>query len=349
MRSNRRSLSIALLFAALLATSLAAYSQTTPSTPSTPPAQAALPAPLPAPFPAHSVILMVPFTPGGAADIAARVVSQQMSAQVGQPIVIENRPGAGTILAAIGTASAKPDGYTLMFATSSTQAVNASLYKHLPYDAANGLVPVALIDTVPFVLVVNPALPVHSVADLVALAKAQPGALNFGSGGEGSAHFLLMELFNSMTGTRMTHVPYKGTAPALNDVLAGNIPLMFCDIAAALPFIKAGKLRALGVSTATRAAAAPDIAPLAEVGLPGFDASAWHMVVAPANTPATALAALNREFNQAVKSPLVQQRLVALGLTPLGSGTPSELQAYLKSETVRWSRVVSDSGIAGSE
>lgn len=300
-------------------------------------------------FPDHALTLIVPFTPGGAADVAARVVGQGLAARIKQAVVIDNRPGAGTILAAVSTAAAKPDGYTIMLATSSTQAVNPTLYKRLPYDAAKGLVPVSLINSVPFVLVVNPALPVHSVADLVKLAKQKPGSLNFGSGGVGSAHFLLMELFDSMTGIRMTHIPYKGTAPALNDVLAGNIPLMFSDISTALPFIKAGKLRALGVSTAQPVEAAPDIPPLAQVGVPGFDAAAWQMIVAPAKTPADVIAKLNAQFNQAVATPAVRQHLVALGLVPLGTKTPAQLDVFLKAETARWGKVVEHAGIAGSE
>jgi tripartite-type tricarboxylate transporter receptor subunit TctC len=253
------------------------------------------------------------------------------------------------VIAANQVAKSAPDGYTLLWSVSSTQAINATLYKKLPYDPAKDLVPVALIGSVPFVLVVNPSLPVNSVMDLVRLAKQKPGELNYGSGGVGAAHHLFAELFSSMAGIKMTHVPYKGTLPALNDVVAGHIPLMFSDPAPALPLIEAGRLRALGVTTAERAAAAPKIAPIAEQGVPGFDAAAWQMVVAPAGTPDEIVARLNRELNAMTAGGDIRQKLVDFGLNPIGKGTPAELDRFLQSEIARWGKVVQQAGLAGTE
>jgi len=300
-------------------------------------------------FPSRTITLVVPFTAGGAVDVVARLLGQQLSDRLGRPVIVENRPGAGTVIAANQVAKSAPDGYTLLWSVSSTQAINATLYKKLPYDPAKDLVPVALIGSVPFVLVVNPSLPVHSVAELIRLAKQKPGELNYGSGGVGAAHHLFAELFSSMAGIKMTHVPYKGTVPALNDVVAGHIPLMFSDPAPALPLIEAGRLRALGVTTAERAAAAPKIAPIADQGMPGFDAAAWQMVVAPAGTPDEIVARLNRELNTMMMGADIRQKLVGFGLNPIGKGTPAELDRFLQSEIARWGKVVQQAGVAGSE
>src|SRR5712691_9926498 len=234
-------------------------------------------------YPSRQVSFIVPFAPGGGTDILGRMFGQKLSDRFGKPFVVENRPGAGTVTAAVQVAKSAPDGYTIMMATSGTMAMNPTLYKKLPYDPGKDLVLVALICNVPFVLVVNPALPVNSLADLVKLAKEKP--LSYGSGGAGAFHHLMGELFKTTLGIPMTHVPYKGTLPALNDVVAGHIQLMFSDLAPAYPLIQAGKVRALGVTTAQRAAAAPEISPLAEVGLPGFDWAAWQSVAAPGATP----------------------------------------------------------------
>src|SRR5713101_935918 len=227
-------------------------------------------------YPSRQVSFIVPFAPGGGTDILGRLFGQKLSDRFGKSFVIENRPGAGTVTAAVQVAKSAPDGYTIMMATSGTMAMNPTLYKKLPYDPGKDLVLVALICNVPFVLVVNPALPVNSVADLVKLAKERP--LSYGSGGAGAFHHLMGELFKTTMGVPMTHVPYKGTLPALNDVIAGHIELMFSDLAPAYPLIQAGKVRALGVTTAQRAASAPEIPPLAEIGAPGFDWAAWQAV-----------------------------------------------------------------------
>jgi tripartite-type tricarboxylate transporter receptor subunit TctC len=300
-------------------------------------------------YPNRPVTLVVPYTPGGAVDIVARLLGQKLADRLGKPFIIENRPGAGTVIGASAVAKALPDGYTLLWSVSSTQAINATLYKKLPYDPEKDLVPVAHIGAVPFVLLVNPSFPAQTVPDLIKLAKSKPGDLSYGSAGPGSAHHLFAELFSSMTGIKMTHIPYKGSVPALNDTIAGHIPLMFSDLAASLPLIQDGKLRALGVSSAERAASAPQIPPLAEMGVPGFDAAAWQMVVAPAHVPKEIIAKLNAELNTIVVRPEVREKLISFGLNPIGHGSPEELDRFLKSEIVRWGKVVQQAGIAGSE
>jgi tripartite-type tricarboxylate transporter receptor subunit TctC len=300
-------------------------------------------------YPERAVTILVPFAPGGGTDVLGRILARKLGERFGKTFVVENRSGAGTSIAAAAVAKAPPDGYTLLMSVSSTFAVNPTLYKKLPYDPDTELVPVSLLCTVPFVLVVNPALPVKSVRDLIKLAKEKPGQLSYGSGGVGAAHHLFAELFKSMTGTEMTHVPYKGSLPALTDVVAGNIQWMFSDLAPSLPLIKAGKLRALAVTTRERAEAAPDIPPLAEVGVPGYDAAAWQMLAAPAGIPDDVLAKLNGAVNDIVRSPEVSQQFVKLGLVPLGKSSPDELKRFVKSEGVRWSEVVKRAGIAGTE
>jgi tripartite-type tricarboxylate transporter receptor subunit TctC len=298
-------------------------------------------------YPTHQVNFVVPFAPGGGTDILGRLFGQKLSDRFGKPFVIENRPGAGTVTAAVQVAKSAPDGYTIMMATSGTMAMNPTLYKKLPYEPGKDLVLAALICNVPFVLVVNPALPVNSVADLVKLAKERP--LSYGSGGAGAFHHLMGELFKTTLNIPMTHVPYKGTLPALNDVIAGHIQLMFSDLAPAYPLIQAGKVRALGVTTAQRAAAAPEIPPLAEVGVPGFDWAAWQSVAAPGGTPKEILAKLNGAVNAAVAEPEVAKQLVDLQFIPIGKGSPDELERFVASETTRWSKVLQQAGVAGSE
>ena len=298
-------------------------------------------------YPNHQVNLVVPFAPGGGTDILGRLIGQKLSDRFGKPFVVENRPGAGTVTAAVQVAKSPPDGYTIMMATSGTMAMNTTLYKKLPYDPGKDLVLVALVCNVPFVLVVNPALPVNSVADLVKLAKAQP--LSYGSGGAGAFHHLMGELFKTTLDIPMTHVPYKGTLPALNDVIAGHIQLMFSDLAPAYPLIQAGKVRALGVTTARRAAAAPEIPPLAEVGVPGFDWAPWQSVAAPGATPPDILAKLNGALNEASGEPEVAKQLASLHFTPARKGSLAELEAFVKSETARWAKVLQQAGVAGSE
>jgi tripartite-type tricarboxylate transporter receptor subunit TctC len=298
-------------------------------------------------YPNHQVNFIVPFAPGGGTDILGRLVGQKLSDRFGKPFVVENRPGAGTVVGAVQVAGSAPDGYTIMMATSGTMAMNPTLYKKLPYEPGKDLILAALVCNVPFALVVNVDLPVHSVADLVQLAKAKP--LTYGSGGTGAFRHLMGELLKTTLNIPMTHVPYKGTLPALNDVIAGHIDLMFADLAPAYPLIEAGKLRALGVTTAQRAAAAPDIPPLAEVGVPGFDWAAWQSVAVPGATPKDVVGKLNVAINEAVAEPEVKKQLVDLQFIPIGKGTPAELEAFIRSETTRWAKVLQQAGVAGTE
>jgi tripartite-type tricarboxylate transporter receptor subunit TctC len=298
-------------------------------------------------YPTHSVTILVPFAPGGGTDLIARAVAQKLEQRLGQSFVIENRPGAGTSIAAGATARATPDGYTLMQATSGTMSMNPTIYKSLPYTPDKDLVPVALIAGVPFVLVVRPDLPVHSVADLVKLAKEKH--LTYGSGGVGAFHHLNAELLCSMTGIKMTHVPNKGSVPAMTDLISGNIDVLFVDIGPSIQLIRAGKARAVGISSAQPAAAAPEIPPLATVGLPGFNTTAWQMLVAPGGTPAPILDKLNTEVDAIVQTDEINKKFVGMGLVPIGKGSRKELADYVKSETVRWAKVIQNAGLAGTQ
>jgi tripartite-type tricarboxylate transporter receptor subunit TctC len=297
-------------------------------------------------YPDHPVTFIVPFAPGGSTDTLARLLGERLKPRLGKPFVIENRPGAGTVLATNFVAKSPADGYTIMMSVSSL-AIDATLYKSLPYDPGKDLALTALVATVPFVLVVNPALKVYDVADLIKLAKERQ--LSYGSGGIGAFHHLAAALFCSMAGIKMQHVPYRGTAPALNDLMGGYIQLMFSDMSTALPLINSGKVRALAVTTKQRVAALPDVPPLSEAGVPGYDAAAWQGVIAPAQTPDVVLAKLNSETNAIVTADDIRVRLKGLGLIPIGTGSVPELQKFLQSEIGRWSKVVTDAGIAGTE
>jgi tripartite-type tricarboxylate transporter receptor subunit TctC len=297
-------------------------------------------------YPSRSVSFIVPFAPAGGTDILARVLAQKLEQRLNKSFVVENRPGAGTVIATNFVAHSPPDGYTIMMSVSSL-AIDATLYKKLPYDPAKDLALVALIASVPFVLVVTPSLQVTSVDDLIKLAKQRP--LSYGSGGIGAFHHLCGALFASMAGIKLTHVPYHGTAPALTDLLGGYVQLMFSDLGPALPLINAGKLRALAVTTAHRFASLPDVPPLADAGVPGFDVAAWQAVVAPAQTSKDILNKLNAELNAIVALNDVRARMTDLGMIPIGKDAPDELQRFLESEIARWGKVVEAAGIAGSE
>jgi tripartite-type tricarboxylate transporter receptor subunit TctC len=297
-------------------------------------------------YPSHPVTFVVPFAPGGGTDTLAHLLGDKLQQQLGQPFVVQNRPGEGTLIATNFVAKSSPNGYTIMMAVS-TLAIDVTLYKKLPYDPAKDLTLVALIASVPFVLVVDPALPVYSVDDLVKLAKEKP--LSFGSGGIGAFHHLAGELFASMTGIKLRHVPYRGTLPALNDLVEGYIQLMFTDYGPAAPLITAGKLRPLAVTTTDRLAALPNVPPLAEAGVPGFNLAAWQGVIARAETPAMIIAKLNTQLNALVSTADVRERINDLGMKPLGTGNPDELASFLQAEIVRWAKIVETAGIAKSE
>ena len=311
------------------------------------PAKAQHPAQDPAKdYPNRQVIFVVPFAPGGSTDVLGRLIGQKLSERLGKPFVIENRPGAGTLTAALQVTRSVPDGHTIMMATSSTMAINVTLYKQLPYDPGKDLVVAGVICSVPFALVVDPSLPVHSVDDLIKLARERP--LSYGSGGPGSFHHLMGELFKATTGVPMTHVPYRGTVPALNDVVAGHIELMFCDVPPSAGMIQAGKVRALGVTTKARLAAFPDLAPIGET-VPGFEVAGWFMVVAPARTPPAIVDKLHRQMSAILAAPEIREQIVKLSLIPLASPSVDEMKAFVKSEIARWGNVVDAAGIAGTE
>jgi tripartite-type tricarboxylate transporter receptor subunit TctC len=263
-------------------------------------------------------------------------------------VVVENRTGAGMITGTSAVARAAPNGHTLLVATSSPLAINPTVHKKLPYDPVEDFVPVALIANSPLTLIVNPSLPVNSLPDFVKLAKEKAGQLSYGSAGPGSPHHLLFELLKSMTGIDATHIPYRGNVPAITDVVAGHIPAMFSD-PSGMPIVRDGKVRALGVSTATRLPQLPDVPTIAEQGLTGFAAAAWIMVVAPAKTPPAIVDRLHNELKTISQLPDVQAQIVKNGQTPTVTPPIPELRNYVKSELVRWGKVVQQAGIAGSE
>jgi tripartite-type tricarboxylate transporter receptor subunit TctC len=299
-------------------------------------------------YPARPVTIMVPFSAGGGSDLLARLVAQKLEEKLGKPFVIENRPGAGTTLAAMIVTRAPADGYTLMQATSSTMAINVSMHKKLPYEPLKDLVPVALLSSSPFFLVVRPDSPIKSVADLIATAKAKPNSLNYGSGGPGSMHHLSTELLESLAGIKMTHVPYKATPPAMNDLIAGHIQVLFGDTTSTLPMIRQGRLRGIAVTTAKRSPAAPDIPTVAET-VPGFESASWQMLVAPGATPPEVIALLNREIHTIFSEPSTIKELERRGIGPALTGTPAEVSEFDKKEIVRWRGVVRRAGLEGSQ
>jgi len=308
----------------------------------------AQPRPVPAPalpddYPARTVTILCPYAGGGGTDILARILGQNLSERFGKPFVVEDRPGAGTMIAANMVAKATPDGYTLLMGTSTPLAINATLHAKLPYDPSRDFVPLTLIANVPSVLVVSPSLPVRTTAELIEYAKANPNKLSFGSSGLGSPHHLTMELFKAMTGTELMHVPYKGSVQALTDVVAGTIPLMFVGLAPSLNLIRAGSLRALGVSSKTRVPELPDVPPIT-VDVPGFEAVAWQMLVAPAATPTPVVDKLHEALRQIGSQPEIKRKITQLGMLPIDTPSVADMKAYIKSEIAHWGSVVEKSG-----
>jgi len=297
----------------------------------------------PAAYPTKPIRLVVPFPPGGATDILAREVAKHLTEAWGQSVVVDNRPGAGGNIGSELVAKSAPDGYTLEMGTVGTHAINASLYSKMPYDHIKDFVPVILVAGVPNVLEVHPSVPVNSVQELIAYAKANPGKLNFASSGSGTSIHLSGELFKVMAGVQMTHVPYKGSAPALSDLLGGQVQLMFDNLPPSLPQIKAGKLRALAVTSSTRAPALPDVPTVAEAGLPGFEASSWFGVLAPAGTPPAIVAKLNAEIAKWLTTPEAKEKLANVGANIAG-GTPEDFARHIQAETAKWAKVVKESG-----
>jgi len=294
------------------------------------------------PYPSRPIRLIVPYPPGGATDIVARMLGQKLGDVFGQQVVIDNRAGGGQVIGTDLAAKAAPDGYTLIL-VSITHTINPALHKKLPYDSIKDFTPITLVAASPQILIVHPSVAAKSVSELIALAKGKAGGLNYASSGNGSGGHLAMELFKSMTGTRMTHIPYKGAGPALTDLIAGQTQAMFTSPLAALPHVKTGKLRALAMASKTRSLAAPDLATVGET-VPGYEASLWYGLLAPAGTAKPIVARLHGEVVTALKLSDVVERLSSQGVEPIGS-TPEELAAFMQSETAKWGKVVREANI----
>jgi tripartite-type tricarboxylate transporter receptor subunit TctC len=286
--------------------------------------------------------MIVPYAAGGGVDIVARSVSQELSKRIGQPVVVENRAGAGSNIGSDFVAKAPPDGYTLLMA-SPANAINISLYRKMSYDTQRDLAPVALIGAVPSVLVANPSLPAKSVAELVSLARAKPGGLNYGSGGAGSTEHLSAEMFKSIAGVDIVHVPYKGGANAMTDVIGGQISMMFSNMLGVLPHIRSGKLKAIAVADSRRSPSLPDVPTFLEAGLKDYEVSVWWGVMAPAGTPAAIIVQLNREIVASLAAGELKERLDGMGARIIG-GSPQDFGAFVDAEIKRWARAVQASG-----
>jgi tripartite-type tricarboxylate transporter receptor subunit TctC len=294
-------------------------------------------------YPSRPIRFVVAFPPGGGTDIIARAIAQKLSERLAQQVLIDNRPGAGGNIGTDIVAKSAPDGYTMLMGSAGPLAINASLFAALPFDPQRDLAPVTLAASTPNVLVVHPSLKAATVKELIELARASPGEINFASSGFGTPAQLAGELFNSMAHVKLVHVPYKGAVPALADLLGGQVQLMFSTMPPALPHVKDGKLRALAVTSAKRSPAAPGLPTIDEAALPGFEANTWHGVVLPAGAPREVIAKLNHEIVAILHLPDVVERLESQGAEALGS-TPEEFAAYIRSETAKWAKVVRESG-----
>jgi len=295
-------------------------------------------------YPARPVKIIVPYPPGGVSDLFTRMVAQQLQESLGQPFLAENRPGASQMVGAMAVAKAPPDGYTLYVGSITSLAMNVYTQKSLQYDPVKDFAPVSLGMTMPLFLVVNPSTPANTVRELIALMKANPGKYTYASVGNGSSLHVAGELFKTLTGTDMVHVPYKGSAPGVADIIAGQVTMSFDPGASCLPGVKSGRLRALGVTSLQRSAAMPDLPTVAEAGVPGYEATIWFGIVAPAGTPQPVVARLSQEINRITRQPAMRERFAAqaVDLTP---NTPEEFGAMIKSEIVKWSKVLKDAGM----
>jgi len=295
-------------------------------------------------FPHKTLSLVVPYAPGGPTDAMARTLANAIKPVLGQTMIVENRAGAGANIGAEYVARAEADGHTLLFGTSAPLAINMNLYEKINYDPFKSFAPIIQIGQLPNVLVVHPGIPAKNVKELIAYAKANPGKLAFASSGSGASSHLAGVLFNMRAGTDIQHIPYKGTGPALNDLLGGQVAMSFTDVLTALPHIKAGKLRVLGVTSASRSRALPDVPTLMEQGLKDFDASVFFGIVAPSGTPQEVVSKLNAAFAQVLRQPDVKQRLSEQGLEPPPQTTPAQLAVYMRSEAAKWNEVIKLSG-----
>ena len=319
------------IFAMLIPAILAAYSASSP-------AQT---------YPAKTVRFIVPFPAGGGADIVARAIAQKLGESLGQQVVVDNRTGAAAIIGTEIAAKSPPDGYTIILGQTGPNSINPGLYDRLPYDALKDFAPITLTTIYPYVLVVHPSIPAKTVKELIALAKAKPNQLTFASAGNGGANHLAAELLKSMAGISMVHVPYKGSAPALIDVLGGHVSMMFDPTITAIPHVKRGKLRALGVSSLKRSAVAPELPTIAETGLPGYEALGWHGVLAPAATPREIITRLNADIVKVLQSSDMRARFAEQGAEPVGN-TPEQFLEFLKADLAKWAAVIKSAGVRAS-
>jgi tripartite-type tricarboxylate transporter receptor subunit TctC len=304
---------------------------------------AAFPARAQGAYPSRTVKLIVPYPAGGTSDLLGRMVADQLKSGLNATAIVENKPGAGTLIGAEQVARSEPDGYTLLMATSTTLAINKALYKKLPYDPVKDFSPIALVAAVPFVLIISPEIPAKTLGEFIAYAKSKPG-MAYGSAGNGSPQHLAAEMLKTAAGIDIRHVPYRGSIPAMLDIIAGHIPFMVMDLQPALQQIKEGKVRALGVTTPRRVAISPDIPTIAEGGLSGYELVAWQGVVAPAGTPRPVIDQLAVQINKLVADPATREKLISLSLEPLPPSTPDSFAAYVKSEVDRWAPIVKASG-----
>ena len=296
-------------------------------------------------YPSKTIRLIVPFVAGGSADVLSRVLAQRLAPQYGQQVVVENRPGSGGHVGAEAAARATPDGYTIVFGTIGIHAAYA-IYSKLSYDPSRDLQPVAMYCDVPNILIVHPSVPAKNVKDFIALAKSNPGRLNFGTAGSGSSTHMAGEWFKLVTGVNLTHVPYKGSAQAMQDLLGGQIELMFENLPTAIAQVRAGKVRALGMTSKERSPSMPEVPTVSESGVPGFEATAWFTIAAPAKVPADIIRKLNTDMNAFLKAPEMQQRWIEMGVVPLG-GSPADAEKFFVGEREKWNKVIKAAGIRG--
>ena len=296
------------------------------------------------PYPSKPIRIVAPSTPGDAPDVIARLVADKLTAALGQQVVVENKPGAGGVVGSDYVAKSAPDGYTLIMGNAGSHGINAAVYSKLPYDIQRDFAPVSQVAVAPNVMVVNPSVPANTVAEFIAYAKANPGKLSYASGGNGSSAHMSMELFKSMAGIDIQHVPYKGSSPALTDVVAGQVVVFIGNMPPTVPLIKAGKLRRLAVTTRTRSALMPELPTITEAGLPGYETVAWFGVLAPAGTPPEIVNKLSAEIAKIAKSPEMRERLVAMGAEPVGS-TPEEFKAVIDRDIAKWKPLAQKVGI----
>lgn len=295
-------------------------------------------------YPSKAIRFVVPYPPGGASDILARILAQKLSERIGQPVIVENHAGAGGNIGADFVAKAAPDGYTILMGNIGPNAMSPALYAKLPYDAIKDFAPITLVSSVPIILVAHPSFPASTVKELVDLAKAKPGKYNYASAGSGSSNHLAMELFKMLAGVDLVHVPYKGGTPAMTDLIAGRIQVAFDTVPVALPHVKSGRLKPIALAGAKRTSLLPQVPTVAESGIPGYEASSWGGVMAPARTPRAIIDKLNTEINLTLGMPGVRERLAESGIELIGT-TPEQFAAHLEREIAKWKRVVDQAGI----